>query len=210
MVYCRAMSAVPSSAPPPSRAAAPARREARWIPPILVVVVMAVIIVAGYPLAEAVGAQGPVVEGGRIEVGGFSITPPDGWSLVREFEELAPGTDTPGVQIGRGQGSALIVAFPNEPDPAALLQLYVSEVLAPQAVDAQVSDVFQVQGRLGPGVQQAYIGTFQGVSFPLEGDVTVFTGSSGTGLVIDGWSGEGQYGQFQNEVHEMAATATEA
>jgi hypothetical protein len=70
-------------------------------------------------------------------------------------------------------------------------------------------DGSRFQGQLGSGVQQAYIGTFQGVSFPLEGDVTVFVGGSGTGLVIDGWSGEGQYVQFQNEVHEMAATAVE-
>jgi hypothetical protein len=209
VVYCRAMSAVPSSAPPAPHAVAPARRESRWIPPIIVLVVMAVIILGGYPISEAVGPEGPVIEGGRIEVGGFTITPPEGWQVVNQFEELTPGTPSPGVQLGRGQGAALIVAFPNQPDPAALLQRYVGEFLAPQAVDAQVSDIFQVQGSLGQGVQQAYVGLFQGVEFPLEGDVTVFAGSSGTGLLVDGWSGEGQYGQIQDDVHQMAATATE-
>jgi hypothetical protein len=169
---------------------------------------MSAVLVGGYPISEAVGPEGPVVEQGRIEVGGFTLTAPPGWSVVRQFEEIA-GTPAPGVQIGRGQGAALIAAYPNEPDPATLLQRYVEQVLAPQAVDAQVSDVFQVQGQLGAGVQQVYVGTFQGVEVPLEGDVTVFAGGSGTGLVIDGWSGEGQYGQFQNEVHQMAATATE-
>jgi hypothetical protein len=170
---------------------------------------MAAIIIGGYPISEAVGPQGPVIEGGRIEVGGFAIMPPEGWQVVEQFEELIAGTPSPGVHLGRGQGAALIVAFPNQPDPEALLQRYVGEILAPQAVDAQVSDVFQVQGNLGQGVQQAYIGQFQGVEFPLEGDVTVFAGGSGTGLVFDGWSGEGQYGQIQDDVHQMAATATE-
>jgi hypothetical protein len=209
VVYSRAMSAVPSSAPPAPHAVAPARREYRWIPPILVLVVMAAIIIGGYPISEAVGPGGPVIEGGRIEVGGFTLTPPEGWQVIEQFEELTPGTPSPGVHLGRGQGSALIVAFPNQPDPAALLERYVGEVLAPQAVDAQVSDVFQVKGDLGRGVQQAYVGLFQGVEFPLEGDVTVFAGSSGTGLVFDGWSGEGQYSQFQDDVHQMAATAKE-
>jgi hypothetical protein len=203
------MSQVPASAPPAPHAAAPIR-EARWIPSIIVLVVMVAVIVGGYPIAEAVRPPGPVVEAGRIEVGGFTLTPPPGWTVVRQFEELAPGSQAPGVQIGRGQGAALIVAFPNQPDPAALLERYVQEVLAPQAIDAQVSDVFQVQGQLGAGVQQFYLGTFQGVEVPLEGDVTVFAGASGTGLVVDGWSGEGQYGQIQDEVHQMAATAAEA
>ena len=179
------------------------------MPPILVLVAMAAIIVGGYPLAEAVGTPGPAIGGGRVEVGGFAITPPEGWGVVRQFEELAPGTGAPGVQLGRGQGAALIVAYPNESDPATLLERYVNEVLAPQAVDARVSDVVQVQGQLGQGVQQAYIGTFQGAEFPLEGDVTVFVGGTGTGLVIDGWSGEGQYSRFRGDVHQMAATATE-
>jgi hypothetical protein len=171
--------------------------------------VMAAIIIGGYPISEAVGPEGPVIEGSQVQVGGFTITPPQGWQVVEQFEELTPGTAAPGVQLGRGQAAALIVAFPNQPDPAALLRRYVEEVLAPQAVDAQVSDVSQVQGSLGQGVQQAYIGLFQGVEFPLEGDVTVFAGGSGTGLVVDGWSGEGQYSQFQDDVHQMAATATE-
>ena len=208
MVYCRAMSRVPASALPPPRAVAPARREARWLPPIVVVLVMIAVIVGGYPISEAVGPEGPAVEQGRIRVGAFVLIPPPRWTLVRQFEQLSPDIPAPGVQIGRGQGAALIVAFPDEPDPATLLQRYVQEVLAPQAIDAQVSDVFELQGQLGTGVQLFYLGTFQGVEVPLEGDVTVFAGASGAGLVVDGWSGEGQYGQFQNEVHEMAAEAT--
>lgn len=208
MVYCRAMSAVSPGAPPPPHAVAPARREARWFPPILVLVVMAVIILGGYVVAAAVGPErGLSVSGGQIQIGGFTVAVPDGWVVEREIEQFAEGA--PAVQLARGQARALIVAFPNQPDPAALLEIYVSQILAPEAVDARVSDVFQVQGQLGPGVQQAYIGTFQGVSFPLEGDVTVFAGASGSGLVVDGWSAEGQYGTVQNEVHEMAATAGE-
>jgi hypothetical protein len=209
VIYSRAMSQVPASPPPAPHAAALARREARWTPPIIVIVVMAAVILGGYPISEAVGPEGPEVSAGRIQVGGFTLTPPPEWTVVSQFEELAPGTAAPGVQIGRGQGAALIVAFPNEPDPATLLQRYVDQVLAPQAVDARVSEVFQVQGQLGTGVQLFYVGTFQGAEVPLEGDVTVFAGASGNGLVVDGWSGEGQYAPFQDEVHQMAATATE-
>lgn len=178
----------------------------------MVTVLLVVVVVGGYVVAGALGGRGtpdfgggPGLPGEPIAVGqGVSIRPPQGWTVDQDRSQ--PGTS---VLLTKGPAIALVQLAPGDGlDPGMVLENYVDQVIAPQALDVSVSEPQPIQLSSGLGAErQSYVGTFQEAPSPLEGDITGLTGPGGTGVIIDGWTPEGQFLTYAGEIHAMADTA---
>jgi hypothetical protein len=51
------------------------------------------------------------------------------------------------------------------------------------------------------------MGTFEGVSAPLEGEVASVVGPSGSALILDGWAPEGQFIAARDDVRGTVLSA---
>jgi hypothetical protein len=132
--------------------------------------------------------------------------------------ELAPGVNIypqPG-WIHEGAGSTRLrkgpIAFDVNvqsqvwADPGALYQAYVEQILRPGAsqLTATPGQVVQVGGGQA-AVQGTYVGTFQQVQQPIEGQLTAVI-INGRAMVFDVWSVQGQLGQGLHEARLMIDT----
>jgi hypothetical protein len=192
--------------PPPPALPAPAPREAKWIPPLAALLVLLFVVFGGFLFAGEPGAAGQELTeaepGRRVEVApGVTLFPPEGWHVQEPLE------DPPGVRLIAGTGNLLVLVRPGGGDPQALLDEYVAQILEPDSSQLSLSEVEPVPLPSGlPALRFAYIGVFQGVQAPLEGEVTVVVGS-GNAVAFDGWAAEGLFTGARQDVRLMVETA---
>jgi hypothetical protein len=195
----------PAPLPPP--APAPRQKEAKWIPPIAVLAVLAFVVFGGFLFAGGPGAAGEEPTdggepGGPVHVAaGVTLFPPSGWSVQERFQ------DPPGVRLVAGAGNMLVLVKGGGGEPRALLDDYVTQILEPDSSQLSVSEAWPVSlPSEFPALRLAYLGVFEGVEAPLEGEVTVVV-ASGTAVAFDGWAPEGQYIAVRGDVRTMVETA---
>ena len=193
----------PASPPPPDPP-----HESRWLPTLGALAVILFTTFGGYVLAGETSAAGQEItgDGGEpgdpIAVGPISIRPAPGWSVA---EQIA---DPPQLRLTSGAAQLFVVVPPSEASAEGHLQSYVEEILEPQARQLSVSRIRQVElpsGQLGSLL--SYVGTFEGVASPLEGEVLAVVSPTGTPVVFDGWAPEGLWVGARGEVRSMVATA---
>jgi hypothetical protein len=204
---------VPGTAPgptPPSPPPAPgAPREARWLPAVACLVVLLIVSFGGFVVAgepsqatqEITGDQGE--PGQPIQLGpGVTVSVPAGWSVEQ------PEGQPPSLRLSNGIGHMYIAISPVSGDPVQQLQTYLDEVLRPQASQISTSPTQPIDIPSGNSAAYfAYLGTFEGVSAPLEGEVAAVVAPSGTALVVDGWAPEGQFVSVLEDVHATVVSA---
>jgi hypothetical protein len=159
--------------------------------------------VAGDPSAageEITGQEG--TPGDPVPVGPISVRPAPGWSVAERIP------DPPQLRLTKGTAQLYVVIPPVQATARGHLRIYVDEVLAPQALQLSVSPVRPVRLPSGqPAALLSYLGTFEGVASPLEGEVLALVSPSGTPALFDGWAPEGLWVGARDEVRTMVSTA---
>jgi hypothetical protein len=170
---------------------------------LLLTVLILFVVFGGFFVAA--GVEPPTTQGsvGPVVVGGVRFTPSPGWEVARRI----PG-EVPAVQLSRGAGNLLVVVFPGEVEASVVLDRYVQEVLASEAINLEVAPTARPVSipSAESALRRFYVGTFRDNPAPLEGDVTGMALSGIVGVAVDGWAQEGTYQQFVEDVHRMAAT----
>jgi hypothetical protein len=174
---------------------------------IFLTTIIVFVVVGGFVVAAGIEAPTADASPRPLVVGGVRFTPGPMWEVARRI----PGA-TAAIQLSRGSGNLLVVVFPGQSDPAAVLDRYVQEILTPEALSLRVSPTAETVSipSAGTGVRRFYVGTFQDNPAPLEGDVTGMVLPNGQGVAVDGWAQEGTYEQFADDVHRMAETVRPA
>jgi hypothetical protein len=197
--------APPGTAPPPPP---PPTRESRWLSTVGALAVILFVAFGGYVLAGDTTAAGQEITGDQgepgapVPVGPVSVRPAPGWTIAEQIPE------PPQLRLTRGAAQLFVVIPPLEASPDENLQSYVEEVLAPQARQLSVSPVRPVELPSGqPASLLSYVGTFDGVASPLEGEVVALVSPSRTPVVFDGWAPEGQWVAVREDVRTMVGTA---
>lgn len=192
----------PAPPPPPPRAP----REARWIPAGVVLVIMLFVTFGGFLFAGETTAVGAEITGGGgpgapIQLGpSVVIHPPASWTA-----ELSP--DSPEARLSNGVGQMYAAASPVTGTPEQQLQAYIDQALATQASQLSVTEIQSIQHPSGDAAYVAYLGTFEGVSAPLEGEAAAVVAPSGAALILDGWAPEGQFVGVRDDVRSTVLSA---
>lgn len=161
-------------------------------------------LVAGKTGAATQEITGDQDEPGRpIELGpDVTIHVPPGWSAERVLGQ------PPSLRLSNGIGQVYAAVSPVAGDPGQQLQAYLDEVLRPQATQISTSPAKAIGLPSGdPASSFAYLGSFEGVSAPLEGEVVAVVAPSGVSLIVDGWAPEGQFVSVQQDVRSIVADA---
>jgi hypothetical protein len=184
--------------PPASLPIAPPRART-VLPVVAVVAVLALVVFGGYVTAGALSEP----SGPPVDVGGVvRIRPLSGWELADRFAE------PPGVRLTRGSGNLDVATVEFGGSRDELLQEYVVQVLEADAEQLSVSSIERLTLASGiEGSRIAYVGSFAGVSAPIEGEVTAVVASSGMGVVFDGWAPAGLLTFLLDDVRTMVGRA---
>ena len=195
---------LPVPPPPPP----PARRESRWLPATGALAVILFVSVGGFLLAGEPTAAGRELTGDEgtpgppVSVGPVSVQPAPGWTVAEQIP------DPPQLRVSEGTAQLYVVVPPAQGAAEELLHGYVDQALAPQARQLSVSAVRPVELPSGqPASLLSYVGSFEGVASPLEGEVLALVSPAGTPVVFDGWAPEGLWVAARKEVRTMIATA---
>jgi hypothetical protein len=196
------------TAPPPPHLPPPTPRESKWLPAIAVLAVILFVTFGGFLLAgdpsaaerRITGSEG--TPGEPVSVGPVTVRLLPGWSVAQEIR------DPPQLRLTNG-AAQLYVAIP--PLPGAQeghVLAYVDEVLRPQASQLSVSPVQPIALPNDiPAAMAAYVGQFNDVQTPLEGEVVAQISPAGTAVLFDGWAPEGQFVGVREDVRTMIGTA---
>jgi hypothetical protein len=140
-----------------------------------------------------------------IEVSpGVFVTPLQGW----EVGETVAGTPQHVLRLVKGNGILDVFSISFSGTATDLYLAYVNEILSVGATQLQFQEEPEPI-QLPSGLLAArggYSGTFEGVSAPIEGEVTGVLTAIGEGLAFDGWAQQGQYGFVADEVRQMVDT----
>ena len=192
-----------AQAAPPPPAAAP-QRPAKWLPLIALLAVMSFVTLGGFLFS---GSSTETAVGGDVETGpsvevahGVTIQPAGGWQVADQVQ------DPVGIVLEGGSGRLLVGVPGGTGTPEELAAFYVSNYLEPQASQLSVGTTEPISLPAGPAVSVNYVGIFEGVEVPLEGEVIGIVSASGTAVVLDGWSSQGTYGPVHDQVVAMAAS----
>ena len=175
-----------------------------WRPTIIVAsVLLAVvfgtqIINAALPAARPVGPGPVAAPGTAIPVGnGVYIYPPQGW--------VAQAAGSAAVRLTKGSVE-LYVRTDLTGDPATMLDTYVRQVLETAASQLTVTTPAPIPLAPGtPALRSAYVGTFDGISQTMEGQLTALV-LQGRPILFDAWAIQGQLSAAANELDRMIAT----
>lgn len=192
----------PATPEPP--VAQPSPRPNKWLPLIVLLAVMGFVTFGGFLFS---GAPADPVFSEDVEVGtavevsqGVTIQPAEGWQVTDQVD------DPPGI-ILEGGGGLLLVGVPGgSGSPEELIDFYVSGYLEPQASQLSTGTVEALTIPAGTGAAVSYLGVFEGVEIPIEGEVIGIVGPSGIGVVLDGWSQQGTYGAVRDQIRAMAGS----
>lgn len=168
--------------------------------------VMAFVTVGGFffsgsPAQTALPGGGDVGTGPAIEVSqGVTIEPADGWVVA------GPVGDPPGVVLEGGNGRLLVGVPGGTGSPEELVSFYATNYLEPQASQLSVGDIEPMSLPAGTAAVAPYVGVFEGVQVPIEGEVIAVISASGTAVAMDGWAPQGTYGAVHEQVLVMAGS----
>lgn len=198
----------PPPVPPPPRSPEAVPRESRWLPAAGALATILFVSLGGFLFAGEPSAAGGELTGDRgrpgapISVGPVTIRPAAGWTVAEQIP------DPPQLRLSSGAAQLYLVIPPGQATSEGLVQRYVEEALQPQARQLSVGSIEPV---VLPSGQQAsllaYLGTFEGVEAPLEGEVLALVSPSGASVVFDGWAPEGLWVGSREEVRTMIGTA---
>lgn len=190
----------------PTPPAQPRPRPARWLPLLGLLAVMSFVTLGGFffsttPAQPALAGGGEVETGPAVEVSrGVTIEPAAGWQVT------GPVEDPPGLILDGGSGQ-LLAGVPQETgSPEELVAFYATTYLEPQASQLSVGETESMSLSAGAAVRAPYVGVFEGVGVPIEGEIIAIVAPSGTGVALDGWAAQGSYGAVRDQVEAMAAT----
>jgi hypothetical protein len=174
-------------------------RERTVLPLLVLIPVLVAVVFGGYVVDGALSSR----EGGVVVVGSFvRLRPAPGWVV-----DPSVG-DASGVRLTRGNGHLDVLAGPFDGSAEALLRTYVRGSLEPQAEQLSVSDPERVALASGAvGLRVAYVGMFQDVAVPIEGELTATVTEAGTGVMFDGWAPSGQLRAVRDDVVSMIDAA---
>jgi hypothetical protein len=197
----------PPSPPTPAVPPAPGPRESKWLSTIGVLAVTLFVAFGGYAVAGEPSAAGGEITGDQgepgepIPVGPISIRPAPGWGVAEQIP------DPPQLLLTNGTAQ-LYVGIQGDADSAeALLDAYI-QAMAEDALQLSASPARGVDLPSGqPAVLSSYVGTFEGVASPLEGEVLALISPSGTPVLFDGWAPEGLWVGARDEVRTMVGSA---
>ncbi len=181
---------------PPS---APARPPRGGLATLAVLLVMLGIVGGGYA-AEAAVADVPARP--VTVADGVVVTPLAGWEFGGRSD------DDQDVLFSKGAGSLAVSVLAGREEPAAALSTLLAgwrDEQGTQLSAGRSEPVAIPEGRSAASV--TYSGTFQGIAYPVEGEVTAVQGSNVT-VLFDGWAAEGDYAQARGEVDRMVREAT--
>ena len=170
--------------------------------PVLVVAFVLFAVVLGGRIAQdalASNAGEPVGVAGAV-----AVRPLSGWQVAGR----AHVHGIPDLRLTRGNGNLDVLATTFPGGPTALVKAYLSQIVAPQARQLQVSSTFDTV-RVAHGmsaVRGRYIGLFGDRAAPIEGEVTGLI-SDGHAILFDGWAPAGLFEYVQNDIHEMTDRA---
>ncbi len=154
--------------------------------------------VAGEEITGDTGTPGQPVE----LAPGVVIIPPPGWNVEQ------PQGEPPSLRLSNGIGQMYIAVSPVAGDPEQQLQAYLDQALAPQASQLSTSPAEEIEIPSGnPAAFFAYVGSFEGVAGPLEGEVAATVAPSGTAVIVDGWAPEGQFVAVRQDVRGALVAA---
>ena len=197
--------AVPATPPPPPP---DTFKERKWIPVFVLIVVTGFMTLGGFFVAAALE---DVDEQAAVSVGPLTVHPPGGWEVAENLTEPVTG-----VRLTNGSGYLDAFAGSFGGDSAALYQEYMN-ILAGSAMQGADRDSQQFRYTIEPepfvgpsgvqGVRGFYIGSFDGLSAPIEGEVFAFVSPAGDGIVFDGWASENQYPAIAEDVRAMVSTS---
>jgi hypothetical protein len=181
---------------------APQPKVRKWLPLLGLLAVMLFVTFGGYLFegtpADPVFSEDVEVGTAVPVAGGVTIQPAEGWAVTE------PVDDPPGI-ILEGANGLLLVGVPGGTGTAEeLVDFYVSTYLEPQASQLSTGTTEPVTMPAGSAAVISYVGVFQDVDVPIEGEVIGIVGASGTGAVLDGWSQQGTYGAVRDQVRAMA------
>jgi hypothetical protein len=192
----------PSPPPPPDPTGS------RWLSAGGALATILFVSLGGFLFAGDPSAAGGELTGDRgrpgapIAVGPVRIRPGAGWTIAEQI------SDPPQLRLTSGAAQLYVVVPPGDNTSEGLVQAYVEQALEPQASQLSVGTLEPV---VLPSGQQAsllaYLGTFQGVEAPLEGEVLALVSPSGTAVVFDGWAPEGLWVAAREQVRTMVGTA---
>ena len=170
-------------------------KQRKWLPVFAVVGVILVVVLGG--LVAAASVIEPVT---AVQVApGVSITPAEGWGVA------GTGQDPPQVRLTRG--SATLDAFVVDAAgsiPTDLLDRYVQEILDPDSSQLEVGEPREVELPSGRTVLAVgYVGVFDGVGSPIEGEVFALPTSDGRAVVFAGWAPQGGLAPAYDEILSM-------
>lgn len=142
----------------------------------------------------------PVTSGRGVQLGGgVIIYPPAGWTA----ESLGSG------QLRLSQGAVVVDVRLNatfQGDAATLVDSFVREVMQPQASQFSSTPVQVVPVAAGaPGARATYSGNFEGISYPLEGQLTGVI-LRGRPLLFDAYAPQGQLAPALSEIGTLIET----
>jgi hypothetical protein len=180
----------------------PQPKARKWPPLLGLLAVMTFVTLGGYLFS---GTPANPVFSEDVEVGtavpvaqGVTIQPAEGWVVTDEVG------DPPGIVLEGGNGLLLTGVPGGTGSPEELVDFYVSGYLEPQASQLSTGTTEPVTMPAGAGAIISYVGVFEGVDVPIEGEVIAIIGPSGTGVVLDGWSQQGTYAAVRDQVRAMA------
>jgi hypothetical protein len=133
---------------------------------------------------------------------GVRVTPADGWEL------LGRSDDESSVILTRGSGNLGVSVLDTGQAPEQVLRAVIETWTSEPGTSITVGPVQPASSRPpGEAVRAAYSGMFAGITYPVEGELTVATGS-GLAVAFDGWSGIGEYQYARPQVEEMIQGTT--
>lgn len=169
------------------------------LPTFLVAVLMfSIALSGGIALAAVEGGPAPVVH----VAGPVSIQPLPGWEFVSRSD------DGNSVLLSQGSGSLLIEVVEGAWSPADLLEATFESWEADP--EAQLTTGVRESVETAPGilgVRAPYGGTFPGIEYPVEGELTVVEGG-GVPVIFDAWASEGELSLVIDEIRQMIAGTT--
>jgi hypothetical protein len=193
----------PRPAPPP----APGPRESKWLPTLGVLVVTLFVAFGGYVVAGDPSAAGEDITGDQgepgapIPLGPVTIRPLPGWGVAEQIP------DPPQLLLTNGTAQLFASIQGEVASAEALLDSYI-QAMSEDALQLSASPARQVELPSGQAaVLSAYVGTFEGVASPLEGEVLALISPSGTPVLFDGWAPEGLWVGARGEVRTMVGSA---
>jgi hypothetical protein len=187
-------SATPPGAAPAAAAGTKPRKQRKWLPTLGVAAVI-VVLVGGGRVAVGATEEPPRVVPLTSDV---SFSTASGWVPIRGLN--------PGFRFSNSEGvfDALPVSLSGD---AAEVWRKFARVLAGNAQLFRTSEQLRIVSIAGvQAVQGEYVGSFEDIPFPIEGQITTLVPPSGTAVAFDAWAPPGRFASIAEDVTTMVAS----